>query len=393
MKNIFIAAHYNLNNGDRAVLEATIQMIQSSEQECSITVSAYEPQRLGDERCKVVGWPIKNNKVAKKTYATLCRLNGFKRVKYFYHLFVDKEYLDAVDKADVVLISGGHHLTDILGAGTCYQLAINYIIPILRGKKVYLLPQSIGPVKNEKVRADVKYILDNVQEIAYRDKSSESFLRELQVVTNYKYIPDVVYTIKPTDTRQNETKSIGVALYCNYSGEKREKLMPFVIDNLKQAIKTLLADGYNVNFIPMEIKGSAADDRKVASEIIRDVEDSYKDKIRILEPDDDKIVSIVNLFSGNDVNLAYKTHSVVFSTVNYAPVVAIAYHPKSVEFMQTIDLEEYAINDANATCDSLLKLVEKAITNKNDIVSKEKQGVAHNVEIISDYFNAVLCNK
>lgn len=392
MKNIFIAAHYNLNNGDRAVLEATIQMIQNTNSESKITVSAFEPERLSDTRYKVVGWPIDKNKMAQKMYMALCRLNGFKYLKYFYKMLVNKEYIRELEKSDIVLISGGHHLTDILGADTCYQLAINYVIPILKGKKVYLLPQSIGPVKNEKVKSDVKYILDNVSEIAYRDSSSEEFLSKLDIKTVYKYIPDVVYTIKPTEVRQHRAKNVGVALYCNYSGEKREKLMPFVISNLKQTVDKLLADGCEVNFIPMEIKGSAADDRRVANEIIAGVDESFKDKISILEPKDDVITSIVNLFSGNDVILAYKTHSVVFSTVNFVPVVAIAYHPKSVEFMQTIGLKEYAVNDIDATCDNLMRLIEQVVENRDDIKQKEKHGVAHNVEIISDYFDDILCD-
>ena len=50
----FIGAHYNLNNGDRALLEATVQTLSNCYSDCEITVSAFDPSSLNDPRFKVV---------------------------------------------------------------------------------------------------------------------------------------------------------------------------------------------------------------------------------------------------------------------------------------------------------------------------------------------------
>ena len=64
---ILIAAHYNLNNGDRALLEATVQLIKKCSPNSEIIVSAAKPDLLDDskERFSVVDWPLHNKYVQK----------------------------------------------------------------------------------------------------------------------------------------------------------------------------------------------------------------------------------------------------------------------------------------------------------------------------------------
>lgn len=389
MKNIFLAAHYNLNNGDRAVLEATISQLTELK-DTNIIVSAHSPELLNDNKFKTVGWPLKN-RLSKKIFSLLIKTHKMSLLKYLYKFLVDKEYLNAMKKSDVVLISGGHHLTDILGEYTFYLLAINFLIPIYCKKKIYLLPQSIGPIKEENkyVNEDLTFILNNVEHIAYRDKVSKDLIDKKGIVTTNEYIPDIVYALK-NEKLVNEEKTIGIALYCNYTSEK-QTLINFVLDNLTKTIKWLLSENYKVKVIPMEVKDSNSDDRVVANQLIGRVKGAENsNNFSIEEPKDNNIKSIVELFSNKDIILAYKTHSVVFSLINTVPVVAIAYHPKSIEFMDSVGLKEYAVEDRKADFDTLKEMIIDIQNNSSAIKEKEVSGVNENVNIINSYLNDVI---
>lgn len=388
MKKIFIAAHYNLNNGDRAVLEATIQLLYGKNYE--IVVSAFEKEKLIDKRFRTVSWPI-SSKIKNRIYTLLIKLKKTNLLKLIYKLLVDKEYLDELQNSDIILISGGHHLTDILGEHTFYQLGLNYLIPIYESKDIFLLPQSIGPIKkeNQHILETLVNILQNVKNIAYRDQSSKMFLKELNITTPTTFVPDIVYSINNRKLEKQE-KTIGIALYCNYSKEK-ESLKKFVLDNLILLCQNLTDKGYKIRIIPMEVKNTKSDDRITANKIINKIKlvNNHAD-ICIEEPKNNEILSIVELFSNKDFILAYKTHSVVFSLINLVPCVAIAYHPKSIEFMESVNLKEYAIEDRNATMEALNELINKIIVNEKNIIITEKAGIEKNREIISNYISTIV---
>lgn len=149
-----------------------------------------------------------------------------------------------------------------------------------------------------------------------------------------------------------------------------------------------------MKIIPMEIKNSASDDRVVANQIINKIgNETFGKTLCIEEPATSNIVDIVKLFSSKDFIIAYKTHSVVFSLINHVPVIAVAYHPKSIEFMESVDLLEYAIEDSKADSEKLEKIINSIEKNHEEIVRKEEIGVNQNLEIIQNYLVNLLGDK
>ncbi len=382
---IFIAAHYNLNNGDRALLEATIRILKNFSDKNSIIVSAYKPELYDDKRFRTVGWPLRNGKYE----SVLLRLSKFKLFRNifskYYMLLCKKEYIDAIKESDIVLMSGGHHLTDILSTMGYYKLSSNFIVPIKMGKKVVMLPQSIGPARNHMVLESIKYILNNVYSIAYRDDSSRKFVDSLKIDCKMNYVPDLVYMLEPRTDKNNFSKIVGIALYHSYVGERRNNILPFTIDNLKKVIDELLKRKYIVKIIPMDIS-----DEEIYYDIKRNLKNIELENNFIISNRSNNILDIIDDFNDTEFVLAYKTHSTIFSIICNSPLIAIAYHPKSIEFMDSISLAEYSINDYDASFENLMCLVDKIVKNANEIKMKEKIGVENNRKIISDYLMNVL---
>ena len=121
----------------------------------------------------------------------------------------------------------------------------------------------------------------------------------------------------------------------------------------------------------MEQSGSAAKCQVV---------DSHIDTIDHL-----KQVAECQLFIG------HKTHSIIFALLTATPLIAIAYHIKSLDFMKQFGLEEYGLDESEVSAEKLISLYEQIHvdmdrvhnieTEKSDILSRQvTQGFA---ELIS----------
>lgn len=380
----FIGAHYNLNNGDRALLEATIQALINNYPGCEITVSAIDPSILNDSRFKVVSWPFGNG-IKEKVFLRLAKFNLCRKFfrKNYQHL-VDKEYYKELQSSDIVLMSGGHHLTDILGNTTYYKLASNFIPAVQSGKKVVLLPQSIGPASDTSIRESICYILEKASVVAYRDKASKVFIDDLKCACSPKLIPDLVYNLEITPI-QRDVKEVGIALYHSYNKQKAERILPITMNGLQLVIDDLLSKGYLVKIIQMD-----NGDDIVYQKLFNSVSNFDKQNRFTFCKTKKNIVALVQEFSNLEFVLAYKTHSTIFSMICNTPLVAIAYHPKSIEFMESVGLEEYAIDDVDANFENLSILINNVIDNVDTIVKKEKMGVENNRKAIQQFIKEIV---
>lgn len=125
--------------------------------------------------------------------------------------------------------------------------------------------------------------------------------------------------------------------------------------------------GYDVRFFPMELKGTGPDDRILIKEIMDNVDNP--DMCMVYDEDmttADHIreVAICRIFIG------HKTHSTIFSMATGTPLVGIAYHVKTMEFMHQFGCEEYCIDDSNLTSDSLIATFD-SLSKKVDAVGNQ----------------------
>ena len=382
--NIFIAAHYNLNNGDRAVLESTVKAIKRIKPDSSITVSSVAPLRMKESRdYSVVGWPF-NNKFSSAVWQEINSGRMQDRlIKSISKKICNRKYLRELKKADIVLVSGGHHLTDILGKKSYYHLCANFLLPIYLNKEVHLLPQSIGPAENDVIVKNIKAILELSASVAFRDFSSEEFINSLNGNINAFEIPDLVYRLSPRPMLRKKDQ-VAVALYHSYSSERRN-ILDITIPNLESTIKYLLDKGRTVKIVPMD----QGDD--VYYEKIKASLDSCPNKHNfIFGESTNDIQDTINQFAEASCVIAYKTHASVFSMISETPLVGVAYHPKTIEFMNSMGLMDYAISDRDATADKLIDLIEKIEINYDEIRNKEHIGVAVHRSKIEKYLTQIL---
>jgi polysaccharide pyruvyl transferase WcaK-like protein len=378
MKKLMVISHYNLNNGDRAVLEGTLQILKDNgvkKVNLSVVDKDSFKTSIKDIEVTAVPWGIKfSSKLGKKIFTKLLSGLSFENVKKYAGMIYNRDYLKAVEESDIVLVSGGHHLTDIVGDEAFYRLSFDMLYPLIIGKKLVLLPQTIGPFKNpnsNKVRI-LKFILEKAEYTAVRDNNSIEFIKSNKITPEkVEIMPDMVFGLYKVLMDNKEEKlpnSIGIALYGNYSGKDAPERVRKYLDELIGAIDDIDSK-WKINFLPMEVKGTPGDDRKLITYIKEKVKD--QSKINVLE-EEGNIVSTIRNFSKNELIIAYKTHSVLFSLLQHIPVVAVAYHQKSIDFMQMYELKEYSIWDKDVTSDRLKNLIYSVEEGRDQIINKEE---------------------
>ena len=76
-------------------------------------------------------------------------------------------------------IAGGDSFSDIYGLGRLLYVALPQILVLLSGKKLILLPQTVGPFRGSIAKAVARYILARAQQIYSRDFAGQHAVRKL----------------------------------------------------------------------------------------------------------------------------------------------------------------------------------------------------------------------
>jgi polysaccharide pyruvyl transferase WcaK-like protein len=70
--------------------------------------------------------------------------------------------------------------------------------------------------------------------------------------------------------------------------------------------------------------------------------------------------------------VGHKTHSQIFSLVAATPLLAIAYHKKTEDFMTQFGLEKYCIADSQLSAEKLIQLFDE-VNNNLDIINRKAE--------------------
>jgi polysaccharide pyruvyl transferase WcaK-like protein len=127
--------------------------------------------------------------------------------------------------------------------------------------------------------------------------------------------------------------------------------------------------GYKVRFFPMELGGT---DRACIEAVINGV--GKKENCEIVEGFP-ATAEHLNAVAQCRMFVGHKTHSQIFSFVAAAPLLAVAYHKKTEDFMAQFGLEKYCVDDAQISAEKLIEMFDK-INDNLDAISHKQQEVS-----------------
>ena len=418
--NVLVINQCSTNKGDRAVLYFVLRELKANGID-NVTVSASNPEYWYDKpdfpemNVRVVpwGWDISRKKdvsLLGKVFHLFCkvklpRLIYFPLIRnalisgrrpWYLRFIVNKEFLKSLKQADLVISTGGHHLTTIIAKHIKTPQIFDMAATLLYDKPLLLWSQSIGTFdfKSSASKPMIQKIISGAEQIFIRDEASESEIQKLKISPKHLYktresVFGLYDAVKSRTVPSGRSLTMGVSVWTGNKQNQEDwnKYSDCFAELVAHAIEKY---GYEIKFFPMEMQDS---DRICIEDIIRKVH--KKESCEIVEGFPGTIEHI-NAIARCRVFAGHKTHSQIFSLVAATPLLAVAYHKKTEDFMAQFGLEKYCITDTQLTAEKLIDIfdminhnLEQISTKQQETASKMSEQVRKDFQrMIQDFFNS-----
>jgi len=309
---------------------------------------------------KSIGYSLLRTAIVKRKIISLAKL---------ICCFCNREQWLAINEADAVITPGGHRITTYLQPDVVGHQTFSTAMAILANKKLYLWSQTIGgfEFKKEINYQLIKKILNYSERIYIRDIESNEELQKFQIEkSKIFHTYDSVFGLRPYINKNfniNPSKRKNIVGISVYTGKSNRKIEYNVyINSLAELVKKVVRDGFKVKFYPMLIKDNV--EQKYFKDIIKQSE--CEDSCTIADSTVDTIDYIKELAKCK-LFVGHKTHSIIFALLTATPLIAIAYHVKSLDFMKQFGMEKYCFEESQTSPDKLIKVYAEILPNLDNI--------------------------
>lgn len=389
--NILLFNQYAGNKGDRAVLYALCNMILEIQPTASVFVSTSNPQMYDGYtfyqkhgiQFLPASWDYTNVKTCQLYWRTLNKVKKYAftilreaflrdKCKWLTFFLVNPVFRKAVKNADYIISVGGHHYCTLLSRDLVSTINFDAFAVKLLNKSFTCFSQTFGPFSFYKKKNEIatRKIL-NCSTLYLREYNSFKALTEFGISPKNLHLTyETVFSLSRQFSGytipSSRSPKVGISIYCTQKRNEFEEKN--YIDSIAELCNHVISSGYEILFFPMEMKGTPPDDRPFIRQIIKKVK--FKNDCRILDEDLETAVHLQEI-SQCQMFIGHKTHSAIFAITTGTPLLAIAYHPKVIEFMRQFDMDEYVIEDTKLDSDILISNFEKLKTDMDPIGRKE----------------------
>jgi len=272
------------------------------------------------------------------------------------------DVLNALMRADLVLdASSGDGFTDLYGLTRFYKEAIRKWLVLILGRKLVLLPQTIGPFRNPLYRAIAAHIVRRSHRVFVRDSDSLNRVRRYAGLGNkddrIKLVPDITFALGASDPHgppslqgspENSKRVIGI----NVSGLllNRPRLQDFGLkseyeDTVHALIEVFLSDP-NISIILMpNVFGIHPESDETACQTILDTCRSRgQDRVEMYAHQHSSFFEAQDAVSGFEFFLGARMHACIAALTRAIPVVGLAYSGKFAGVFETVGLKDCVVD-------------------------------------------------
>lgn len=234
--------------------------------------------------------------------------------------------------ADLLLSGGGSLFQDVTSPQSVFYYAAIVFMAWLRGKKICLYGQGIGPLNHRISRLLVKKVVELADLVTVRDPGSLQELRSLGVKRPVHVTADPVLglTIPASAAARGEellgAVGIGTAPLVGISlrrWPRVERILPAVA----QAVARLMAEGWQAVLLPLH-----PDDYRVLAALREELGGAP----RLLKIEDFR--DLMAVASRLNLGIGMRLHFLIFATLAGVPAVGLSYDPKVTRFMAVAGL-------------------------------------------------------
>lgn len=328
-------------------------------------------------------------------------LSTFSSIRFLGKFFLSKEQrmtLAEIESADAVFVKGGgfiHSYGSVTDSYLIYYLTYHIRLAVALGKKVIVLPNSVGPLKNPFAKTIAIDCLRKCSLVTIRENISKKFL-DGQGAKSTLY-PDLGFFLTPSDCdMENYLKSKGVPFdkkkvvitlrpYRFLGFANPMELYNNYIEAVTGFVGFLIDKGFHVTFMAHTLGPSAHENDSFAiKEVMNQLDKETFSNVSFIEDYDLNCRDVEKIYSYYDYMIGTRFHSVIFSLNVNVPSIAIAYGGnKGKGIMNVLGNDDFSIDMDKICYDTLVDKFEKLVRERDIYLEnlKEKRRMIENERI------------
>lgn len=330
-----------------------------------------------------------------------------------FRSFIDKylgkdNFLKPIYEAEIVFdISEGDSFSDIYGKKRFIIHSFNKLIVLLLGKKLILMPQTIGPFSNPVIRCVARYIMQKADYVLTRDDLSYKCCCDLNIDRSKVFVvPDMAFFMNPAKNvdidsilGKNVRNQDGMVVGLNvsgllYNGGYTKNNMFNLKTDYKSLVNQIIDElicNYNASvlLVPHVItygREIVEDDLTVCRVIFEELKNIYPGKIFYINKPY-KENELKQIIGKCDFFIGARMHACIGAISMGVPTVPIAYSRKFVGVWKMFGLDCYVSDSRHQNVREIISIIEKALSDREVIKLK----LQNEMQVVREKITSIIC--
>ena len=297
------------------------------------------------------------------------------------------------DSDIVTSIAGGDSFSDIYGLGRFFYVSLPQLLALFMGKKLVLLPQTLGPFNGKISRTIARYILNRASIVYSRDhiglSQVKTFLEENDTQKS-RFSYDVGFVVDPVKPEKMDLDGLlkkrvkdsciiglNVSGLLFMGGYTRKNMFGLRIDYrefIYDLIDFLIQKKNATLLLVPHVFGTSQNsesDAAICENIYNDLKPNYNNKIFLVKGNYDQneikyIIGLCDFFIGS------RMHACIAAISQHVPTIALAYSRKFLGVIQSLGFESLVVDLRILNKDEIFNIIDKTYEHK-DSLSKQLQ--------------------
>ncbi len=286
--------------------------------------------------------------------------------------------LRRLQEADLVVsMAGGDSFSDIYGTERFFYGVLPQVLALFTGKRLVLLPQTLGPFRGRLTRLVARYILNGAETVYSRDYSGRQNTEKLLTGdnANVRFAYDLGFAVDarpplslalvgwPFRPASSVVVGLNVSGLLFIGGYTRDNMFGLRIDYrrlVERVIDMFIREKGTVILLVPHVFGTAEEsDVAACKKLYEQLQPRYGSNIAYVGGTHD-VSGIKHIIGTCDFFVGSRMHACIAAISQLVPAVAISYSDKFLGVMQTVGVEFLVADARNMDEDVILKLVAEA---------------------------------
>lgn len=426
MKVMILGASLDATNmGVGALAAGAVKCVLAQYPEARVFVLEYAKKRsvhtvrVGGRDVSI---PLINIRFSKKFYlfnnivfllllALALKLTPFRKLRNW--VVARNSCLLEIQQASLVAaVSGGDSFSDIYGLERLLYVSLPQILVLLLGKKLILLPQTIGPFGKRFSRVIARYIIRHAERVYSRDHRG---VRDVEALVGRSggwgkiaFCYDLGFALEPvppaaldlvglspTEKRAEPLVGFNISGLLYIGGYTRDNMFGLRINYRKfvyDLIEFLIMEkGTSVLLVPhvFGMDAESESDQFVSERIFEELKDRYRGHLGLVRGTYNQS-EIKYVISRCDFFIGSRMHACIAAVSQCIPASCVAYSDKFVAVMETLKIDSIVADARRLSEEEILKVVARAYDHSDAIRLQLQERIAKVKASVLDLFKGTL---